>query len=149
MKDLNTSKTFSRFALVMYFTLSLATTFAHDWYIDSRTQPVCKALHEQVMTNNAPAPIQYRVFQYYAAEGLMRMGVPFRGAYFFLRLLFTFLAAVTLHYFLAYWFSPVVCVLGTLYFFGALPVAYLRYYMQPMDIPNLVCSRWCVATMVR
>jgi hypothetical protein len=131
------SKLLTSTALFIYLALALGATIGHDWLLDMRVEPICRTLHQQVMTNNAPAPIQYRIFQYYAAEGLMRLGVPFGTAYFFLRFLFTFLAAVALHFFLAYWFAPVACILGTFYFFSVLPLVYYGYYMQPMDIPNL------------
>lgn len=124
-------------AFIAYFTLAVATSIGHDWLIDMRVEPITRGLHEQVMTNKAPAPIQYRIMQYYAAEGLMRLGVPFRQSYLYLRILFTFLAAASLHVFLSYWFVPAVCMLGTLYLFAVLPLVYYGYYMQPMDLPNL------------
>jgi len=137
MNEKSSSKFLTRAAFVAYFTLAIGTSIGHDWLLDMRVEPVAQTLHLQVMTNKAPAPIQYRIFQYYAAEGLIRLGVPFRGAYFSLRFLFTFLAAAALHVFLGFFFAPVICVLGTLYFFAVLPLVYYGYFMQPMDIPNL------------
>ena len=137
MSEKPSSKIFTRAAFIMYFTLAVATSIGHDWLIDMRVEPINRGLHEQVMTNKAPAPIQYRIFQYYAAEGLIRLGVPFRESYLYLRILFTFLAAAALHVFLSYWFVPAICMLGSLYFFAVLPLVYYGYYMQPMDIPNL------------
>jgi tetratricopeptide (TPR) repeat protein len=123
--------------VLAYAAIALSHTIAHDWLIDGRFATVNRGLHEQVMTDNAPAPIQYRVMVYYAAEGLMRMGVSFDNAYFAVRFASTFCAALAFHYFLALYFVPLVCFGGALYFLAALPVTYIRYYMQPMDLPNL------------
>lgn len=137
MKDNTSAKTLFRFGLAAYFALALATSFCHYSLLDSRVEEVCLSLHEQVLNDAAPAPIQYRILTYYAAEGLMKLGLSFEAANFLLRFAFTFLSAAALHYFLAFWFAPVVCLAGSLFFLAALPVAYIGYYMQPMDLPNL------------
>jgi tetratricopeptide (TPR) repeat protein len=123
--------------LFAYLAIAFSHTIAHDFFVDRRFHDVNKTIHEQVMTDAAPAPIQYRVMLYYTAEGMMRVGIPFDDAYFIIRLTSTFLCALALHYFLSLYFAPLICFAGVLYFFAALPVTYIRYYMQPMDLPNL------------
>ncbi|MHB9154576.1 MAG: tetratricopeptide repeat protein [Endomicrobiales bacterium] len=123
--------------VLMYAAASLALTISHDWFIDSRMLEVRKTIHEQVLAQSAPAPIQYRVLVYYAAEGLMRLGVPLRESYDLIRFVFLFLSCIAFHALLSLWFSGIVSLAGVLYLLAVLPLTFIRYYMQPMDIPNL------------
>ncbi|MBN1822803.1 MAG: hypothetical protein JW803_00630 [Endomicrobiales bacterium] len=123
--------------LVLYAAVSFSLVIVHDWFIDSRLAGVEEALHEQVMTGNAPAPIQYRVLVYYLADLIHNAGVSIKEAHLAVRYVFTFLAALGFHYLLSMFFVPVASIMGVLYLLAVLPLTYIRYYMQPMDIPNL------------
>ena len=103
---------FSHGIILMYLAAALAGTLVHDTFIDSRALDVRKELHGQVLAGTAPAPVQYRVFMYYAAEGMMRLGVPFRESYDVLRFIFIFLCALAFHAFLSVWFLPWICAGG-------------------------------------
>ncbi|PKN01318.1 MAG: hypothetical protein CVU77_05835 [Elusimicrobia bacterium HGW-Elusimicrobia-1] len=132
------SPTFSKTAVfILIAAMSAAQVVVHDWFVDSRVRGVQKALHEQVISASAPAPIQYRVFVHYAAEGLMRSGLDFQTAFTAIRFVFTMLAGWFFFTFLTKWFAREAAVIGVLWLFALLPFTYIRYYFQPMDIPNL------------
>lgn len=123
--------------LALYLPVVVISIIIHNKLVDTPFLDERAALHEQVIAGNAPAPIQYRVFIHYLAEALTRTGMSVKTAYLLLRGLFTLLSALLLHYFLKKWFETKVCIIGVLLFLGAVPVTYLNYYMQPMDMPNL------------
>jgi len=123
--------------ILIYLAVAFSTTICHDWFIDWRLQEIRKTLHEQVINHQAPAPIQYRILIHYLAEFLIKLGIPFRESYLFIRVLFTFLSAYLFHNFLSIWFNPIISICGVLYLLAVLPLTYIRYYMQPMDLPNL------------
>lgn len=125
------------FLVALYAGIALALALTHRFFIDDRAEEVRRALHEQVMTGNAPAPIQYRVMVYYLAEGLTRIGVAFNTAYLLIRFTFIFLSAWMMNGLLRRWFVPVAAMAGTLMLLACIPLTFLRYYMQPMDLPNL------------
>lgn len=125
------------FLVSLYAGIALVLALTHQFFVDDRAEDVRRALHEQVMTGNAPAPIQYRIMVYYIAEWMMRAGVAFKTAYLLIRFTFIFLSAWMMHGLLRRWFVPVASLAGTLMLLACIPLTYLRYYMQPMDIPNL------------
>ena len=73
--------------LFVYLTASIATAVAHDWFVDSRFYEIRNVIHEQVLENSAPAPIQYRVFVYYFSELLQKTGLTLKSSYLFIRFL--------------------------------------------------------------
>lgn len=122
---------------MLFAALAASQIVVHDWFIDSRVRSVQRALHEQVIASEAPAPIQYRVFVHYIAEGLMRAGLSFESSFGAIRFVFTFLAAWLFYVFLKTWFVTEASLIGVLWLFAVLPFTYIRYYFQPMDMPNL------------
>lgn len=123
--------------LTALIVISVGHAIVHDWFIDSRARDIQQTIHRQVMEKSAPAPIQYRIFVPYLAELLMKCGFSFASSYLFIRITFTFLAGYLFYIFLCAYFSSGIGIIGTLFFFSVLPLTYIRYYMQPMDIPNL------------
>jgi tetratricopeptide (TPR) repeat protein len=136
MKRKSSNLNWRRIALI-YAAVALSATLLHDWFIDGRMLEVRQTLHEQVMAGQAPAPIQYRILVYWAADGLLHCGIPFRAVYGLLRFLFIFLSAGAFHCLLSLWFTPAACIIGVLYLLAVLPLTFIRYYMQPMDLSNL------------
>jgi len=125
-------------AFLLILSLSIAQVVIHNWFVDSRVKDAQVSLHNQVISKEAPAPIQYRIFVHYIAEGLMKyVGFSFLTSYNLIRFLFTFLSMYLFYFFLKEWFTPTESLLGTLFFIAILPFTYIRYYFQPMDIPNL------------
>lgn len=128
----------SKFFLIgILLAISFVHTIVHDEFVDSRFAEAQQSLHTQVIQGKAPAPIQYRIMVYYTAEALLRLGLPFNVSYQIIRFVFIFLTGYFFYLFLTTWFTSEISLAGILYFFAILPITYLRYYMQPMDIPNL------------
>lgn len=123
---------------LIYLSLSGILTLSHRHWIDEPFQEKRLETHEQVIHHQAPAPIQYRIMIPYMAEGLRKTGVSFLESFVLIRFLFTALAGILFHLFLRRWYSPLAAFSAVLYFYACLPLTHLHYYMQPMDMPNLV-----------
>ncbi|MBI5574006.1 MAG: tetratricopeptide repeat protein [Elusimicrobia bacterium] len=121
----------------LYLPLVIITVIIHNYLIDTPHLDRRIALHNLVTSGNAPAPVQYRILTYYLAELFIKCGLSFKLSYLFLRFLFTLSGALLLHLFLSKWLKTVICIIGVLFFFSAVPLTYLNYYMQPADMPNL------------
>ncbi|MEW6040113.1 MAG: hypothetical protein AB1633_01150, partial [Elusimicrobiota bacterium] len=133
--------------LVLYLTLSIITVFIHNIIVDRPFHKNRVELHRQVIANQAPSPIQYRIFVYYIAEGLIRLGLKFEEAYWLIRVVFVFLSALLFHLFMKKWFEDTLCLCGTLFMFAVLPLTYWGYYMQPTDSVNLfffIIAYWLI-----
>jgi hypothetical protein len=131
-----------RWSYWLYAGLTLLCLVVHNRLVDSAATDARRSLHEQVLANAGPAPLQYRVMTFYLAEGLDRaasaLGVSdgFRLAYLALRGAFTFLSAVLLHRFLALYLPLPFVVLGVVLAFAWMPLTYVNYYMQETDPAN-------------
>ena len=124
-------------AVIFIIALSAVQTIIHNWFVDTRVIDAQKSLHQQVLSGEAPAPIQYRIFVHHLAQWLINNGFSFVAAYDTIRFIFTFLSALVFYIFISKWFKPESALLGVMIFFAFLPLTYIRYYFQPMDIPNL------------
>jgi tetratricopeptide (TPR) repeat protein len=124
--------------LALYFSLAVIAVFTHNLIVDRPFHAQCVELHKQVIAGIAPAPIQYRIFVYYIAEGLMRLGLSFDWSYWLIRWFFVFAGALLFHLYLRKWFEDGVCLAGTLFMFAVLPLTYWGYFMQPTDPANFV-----------
>ncbi|HOW27481.1 MAG TPA: tetratricopeptide repeat protein [Elusimicrobiota bacterium] len=125
-------------SFLLYLCLSGLVVTVHNRIVDSNAMDARKILHRQVLSNEAPAPVQYRVMTVYLAEGLQRLGFSFQSSYLILRGVTTLLAALLLHRFLACYLPPPWNVWGVTLFFAWLPLTYINYYMQETDPLNLV-----------
>lgn len=133
-------RTFSlRWCLLVYLCLTGVNLVIHNRLIDSQAAFVEKRqeLHQQVLANEAPAPIQYRAMAYYAAEGFQRLGISFESSYLLFRGISLFLAAWMFHVFLSRYFPSGYCLIGVIWLLGCMPMTYINYYMQESDAINL------------
>lgn len=133
-----------RRCLLLYAGLTGLCLVVHNRLVDSVALDARRALHERVLRNEAPAPLQYRVMTFYLAEAARRAGRalgfddPFRAAYLLVRGLFTFLAALLLHRFLSAYLPLPFVLAGVFLTFAWLPLTYINYYMQETDPANMV-----------
>ncbi len=125
------------FVTTLFLCLAFSNNIVHDWFVDSRTRDIQTTLHNQVINKAAPSPIQYRIFVHYLAEVLMDVGIEFRAAYQLIRIVFTFSSLYAFFIFLMRFFTWDAALIGSLFLTSALPLTYIRYYMQPMEMPNL------------
>jgi len=93
--------------------------------------------------------MQYRVLVYYAAAGLQKLGISFKASYLILRGAGLLAVACLFHYLLLIFFPPGAAFTGVLILFAALPQTYLHYFMQEMDIPNLIVFLLGLIAIVR
>ncbi|MBD3272585.1 MAG: hypothetical protein GF384_08640 [Elusimicrobia bacterium] len=128
-----------RWCLLVYLCLTGVNLIIHNRMIDSQPPYLAKRqeLHDQVLNNEAPAPIQYRIMAYYSAELFQRMGFGFQNSYLLFRGITIFLAAIMFHLFLSRYFPINYCFMGVLYLLGVMPMTFINYYMQESDAANL------------
>jgi uncharacterized membrane protein len=133
-----------RRCLLLYACLTGICLVLHNRMVESAAADARKIVHRQVMSNTAPAPLQYRVMTFYAAEGIQRVGrsfglsETFTASYLIVRGIFTFLAMVLLHRFLQVYVPAPYAVLGVILAFAWMPFTYINYYMQESDPANMV-----------
>jgi hypothetical protein len=130
---------------VIIVVLLLALTFisvygAHSEIVDIRALAAgdIDRMHNEVISGHAVSPTQYRVGAYWLAEVMKPL---FHGdlfaVYQFQRFIFTFLAGILLAMFLRRFLDASWALAGVMYFYAALPWAYLGYHHQPADPINL------------
>ncbi|GEM_PF-4641388 len=75
------------------------------------------SVHNELINNSFKAPMQYRLLHFYLAE-LLRYVLPVNisDIYILLRLLWTFLSFISLHYFLKHWFDFSNVLIGSFFF---------------------------------
>lgn len=143
----NENSRFTIFIIIFYLFVSLGVSIVHLYKVDLPHHNHILELHQKVINNFGPAPIQYRILSYYLAEFLRKVGVAFDYTYFIIRFAFTFLAILALHFFWIKWLKPTLCSIGVLFLLAIMSFTYMNYYHQPTDPLNLlffIISFWLI-----
>lgn len=120
--------------VVVCLVVAAAATMIHVKSVDLPNREFQVKWHASVIEGHAPAPDQYRVLTFWAAEGIRRAtGADLIVIYALLRLALTAAALVALYGYLRYWFSPSLSSMGVLLVGAALPVTFFGYKMQVTD----------------
>jgi hypothetical protein len=132
--------TLARWILYLILIAAVYISVSYAFYLmiaeplkDTRTM-----IHQKVISETAPKPVQYRILTYYTVEGIHRLtGMAIWRLDLLLRFLFTTLSCVYLFKFMRRWFDFSASAVGALIIPGLLPVTYIDYIHQPGDMPNL------------
>lgn len=123
----------------LYVAVAVTATLLHANFVDTaHWAPIRAGWSNAILAGQGPSPDQYRPLTHWAAAILHRAGLGWDPAYQAIRGAATAAAAVLFHGFLAAWFPPAVCMVGTLWLLAFVPFTYLHYYFQPADPLNLV-----------
>jgi hypothetical protein len=117
----------------------ISVTFAYNQMIAEPLADSWISIHQKVINQTAPKPIQYRILTYYLVEGLHRIThVSLWRMDLIVRFIFTTLSMIYLFKYLRRWFDLSASSIGVLIIAAILPVTYMDYIHQPHDIPNLL-----------
>ena len=120
--------------LFFYFCLLLMGLYLHFMRIDWPYREKRAFFHEQIYTNEALAPAQYRYLPVLITGKLKQyINIPIIWGYWGQRFLFSILAVFAFHYYLRKWFPTQWTVLGVISLLAILPFTYLYYGIQPAD----------------
>lgn len=121
-------------AAALCLTVAAITTMIHVKAVDLPNREFQLKWHQAVIERRAPAPDQYRVLTFAAAEGLRRLtGADLIEVYAGLRIALTAAALFVLYRYLRHWFSASLAATGVLLVGAALPVTFFGYRMQVSD----------------